>query len=143
MPDPDDLWGADFHPNDVESAPVSLLKKQADLLGKRTSSRVQGVVKQDVLDGTVWASLYARVPGLKGYEHKLISIAYPVAADNPQFPFPLTAVNTRDGAKVPIADMGTFRDWLGKTLASAEVHSTIENLMRYGSGAVASASMSG
>jgi hypothetical protein len=32
MPDPDDLWGADFHPHDVESGPVSLLRTQADVL---------------------------------------------------------------------------------------------------------------
>ena len=81
MSDPDDLWGADFDPNDVESEPIRLLKKQADLLGKKTGGRVQGFVKQDVSpDGTVWASLYARVPSLKNYEHKLISIAYPVAS---------------------------------------------------------------
>jgi hypothetical protein len=143
MRDPDDLWGDEIHPNNVESKPVALLKKQADLLGKKTDGRVQGVFKQAASpDGTVWASLYVRVPDLKDYEHKLISIAYPVASRNPELPFPLTAVNTRDGAKVAIDDMGAFRDWLGKTLSSDEIRSTIASLMRYSGGATASASMS-
>lgn len=60
MPDHDDFWGADFHPNNAESKPVTLLKKQADLLGPKTDNRVQGVVKQYVSpDGTIWTSLYA------------------------------------------------------------------------------------
>ncbi len=54
MPDVDDLWGADFHPNNAESKPVTLLKKQAELLGKKTRGQVQSVVKQNVApDGNV------------------------------------------------------------------------------------------
>jgi hypothetical protein len=143
MSDPDDLWGTDFEPSDVESEPISLLKKQADLLDKKTGGCVQGFVKQNVSPaGEVWASLYARVPSLKDYEHKLISIAYPVASLRPELPFPLIAVNPSYGDKVPIGDMEAFRDWLKKTLSSDDIHSTIANLMRFSSGATASALMS-
>jgi hypothetical protein len=144
MPDVDDLWGADFHPSNAESKPVTLLKKQAELLGERTEGRVQGIVKQNVSpDGTAWASLYARVPSLKNYEHKLISISYPVASRDPVHPFPLTAVNPSYGDEVSIDNMEAFRDWLSKTLSSGDIRSTIENLMRFSSGAMASASLSG
>ena len=112
--------------------PVTLLKKQADLLGPKTDNRVQGVVKQYVSpDGTIWTSLYARVPSLKNYEHKLISIAYPITYKNLELTFPLIAVNPSYGDTVQIDDMEAFRGWLKKTLSSDDIHSTIANLMRF------------
>jgi hypothetical protein len=142
MPDAEDLWGGSFQPTNAESAPVTLLKKQASLLTSKTGGRVYGTVKEDVSrDGTVWVSLYARVPSLGDYEHKLISIAHPVSAGDAQFPFPLTAVDTRLADKVLIENMARFREWLGKTLSSGEVRSIISNLMKYGAQATASASI--
>ncbi len=140
MPEPDDLWGGGFHPSDVEPAPVALLREQASLLSSKTEGRVVGDVKEHVSsDGTVWTSLYARVPALGDYEHKIISLSFPVTARDLGFPSPLTAVNTRDGDKVEFDDMGRFRDWLRTVLTSDEVRSIINKLMRYGGKATASA----
>jgi hypothetical protein len=130
MPDQEDLWGETFHRSD--SAPLRLLEKQASLLTTKTGGQVQGVVKKDVSpEGTVWMSLYARVPNLANYEHKLISIAHPVTVRDPESPCPIVAVDTNVGDKVSFEDMARFREWLGKVLSSTDVHAVINNLMAY------------
>jgi hypothetical protein len=138
MHDPDDLWGGDFQTSQVESTALALLKKQATLLDPRTNGSVVGVVKEQVVDGTVWAALYARVPALSNYEYKLLSIAFPLTASNPQFPSPLEAFDT-EGQKVQIDDPERFREWLARTLGSETVHSLINNLVRYGGSVAAEA----
>jgi hypothetical protein len=139
MRDPDDLWGGEFQATRDESTAVALLKKQADLLATRTGGSVVGVVKEYVEDGTVWVSLYARVPALRNYEYKLLSIAFPLKARNPQFPSPLEAIDT-NGMEVRIDDPEGFREWLARTLGSQIVHSIISNLVRYGGSVAAEAS---
>ncbi len=81
-----DLWGPDFQGAPVESAPFVLLKEQADALTRRTRGDVRGDVLQTVEEGTVWSSLYALVPALGDYRHKLISIAHPVVTADPNGP---------------------------------------------------------
>ncbi len=65
MNDPDDPWGKDFWASQPDSAAIGLLQRQECLRASKTDDIVQGVVKQRVDGGTVWASLYARVPAPK------------------------------------------------------------------------------
>ena len=95
-----DLWGPAFQKAPVVSAPVALLIEQADALTRRTEGRVMGEVLQDVDKGTVWVSLYAHVPALQDYQHKLVSIAHPVVNSDPRHPFPLTVMDTQSGEKI-------------------------------------------
>src|SRR4051794_23445120 len=107
-----DLWGRAFTDSPLESAPVALLKEQADALTRRTDGRVVGGVQQDIEAGTVWASLYARVPSLQDYQHKLIAIAHPVVVADPANPFPLTVMDTQSGQQDRVEDMESFERWL-------------------------------
>jgi hypothetical protein len=125
-----DLWGPDFQETPVESAPFVLLKEQADALTQRTRGDVRGDVAQEVDKGTVWSSLYALVPALGDYRHKLISIAHPVTAD-PKHPFPLTVFDTLSTGEDEVHDMDSFERWLADVLSSAPVHQVIDNLLRY------------
>ena len=132
-----DLWGPDFRDTPIESAPVVLLKEQADALTRRTGGRIVGEVLQDVDKGTVWASLYARVPALQDYQHKLVSIAHRVVTADPDRPFPLTVMDTQSGDQEELESMESFEEWLGRTLSSDEVHHVVDSLLRYSHSRVA------
>ncbi len=126
-----DLWGPAFEDDSQESAPVVLLRQQADALTDRTGGRVAGVVLKQADRGTVWASLYAKVPALQDYMYKLLSVAHPVAAD-PGDPSPLSVHDSFGGDDyVEILGMDEFRRWLEKVLSSDAAHAVIVNLLRY------------
>ncbi len=133
-PSPDvDLWGDPFADGREapESAPVALLREQADVLTSRTGGRVEGVVLKDTQQGTSWASLYVKVPSLQGYMHKIIAVNHPVSAD-PANPFPLMAGDLLSGRDLEkIHGMEEFRDWLKSALSSDGVHAVIVNLLTY------------
>jgi hypothetical protein len=133
-----DLWGRDFGETPVESAPVALLKEQADALTRRTGGRIVGEVSQEVEKGTVWASLYARAPSLQDYQHKLVSIAHPVVTADPERPFPLTVMDTQSGDQDQVEDMVSFEGWLAGVLSSDAVHDVVDSLLRYSRGRAAS-----
>ena len=132
-----DLWGPDFVGNDAQPVLVTLLEEQANALTRRTDGRIEGVVSQDpTAEGTVWTSLYASVPALGDYRHKLLTIVHPVTAD-PADPFPLTVHDPVRGSQ-GVADLPAFCRWLRRTLSSQDVHGVINNLLRYGDDRVAS-----
>ena len=129
-----DLWGPDFRDAPVQSDPVMLLKEQADALTRRTKGRVVGEVLQDVEEGTVWISLYARCTALQDYQHKLLSIAHPVVMADPERPFPLTVRDPQSGDQDQIEDMAAFEGWLEGILSSAAIHKVVDSLLQYSHG---------
>ncbi len=135
-----DLWGSAFVEDPADTAPVALLKEQADALTRRTGGRVVGEVlaETDAERGTVWISLYALVPALDDYRHKLLSIAHPVIVDDPHLPFPLAVIDTQSNDGGEVLDMEGFTEWLSRILSSEEVHNVIGNLLRYSHDRVAS-----
>jgi hypothetical protein len=133
-----DLWGQAFLDTPVKSAPLTLLMEQADALTRRTDGRVVGEVLQSVEQGTVWASLYARVPALRDYQHKLVSIAHPVVIRDAVHPFPMTVMDTQSGEQDQVSDMESFERWLAGVLSSPEVHAVVASLLRYSHGRAAS-----
>jgi hypothetical protein len=126
-----DLWGQPFLETPRESAPVTLLKEQADALTRRTDGRVVGEVLDLVEKDTFWASLYARVPALHDYHHKLISIAHPVVIADPVHPFPLTVMDTQSGKQPKVNDMEAFERWLEDVLSSKALHNVVDTLLGY------------
>jgi hypothetical protein len=126
-----DLWGQPFVETSIESAPVKLLQEQANALTRRTDGRIVGDVFTSVDKGTFWASLYARVPFLRDYQHKLISVAHPVVVADPMNPFPLTVMDTQSGEQAEVNDMGAFERWLEHVLSSKDVHNVVDTLLGY------------
>ena len=145
MPEPKsgekiDLWGAPFALDPPrESILIDLLRGQADALTARTGGLVEGVVLKEIDKGTVWASLYARVPSLENYMYKILTVAHSVAAD-PDNPSPLSVHDTfEDGDTFDNIDgVEEFRRWLEAVLSSGPAHAVIVNLLRYGSDRAAS-----
>ena len=127
----DDLWGPGF-PNPVDSAPVTLFRQQAYALTARTGGRVEGVVVKNFDNGTAWASLYAKVPALHGYMHKMLTIAHPASASPANFS-PFTAHDTFRGTEdwQAIDSMEQFTTWLREALSSDQAHAVVENLLNY------------
>jgi hypothetical protein len=74
--------------------------------------------------GTVWASLYACVPALGDYQHKLVSIAHPALTADLVDPFPLTVVDTQSDEHDQVGDMASFERWLSRVLSSGPVHNS-------------------
>src|SRR5947209_6524215 len=139
-PDAKDLWGPAFLDSPPDSAPVALLREQADALTRRTGGRIIGEVlgETDASHSTIWTSLYARVPALDDYQHKLVSIAHPLVVADPTHPFPITAVDTQGVQTGEIGSIEEFGRWLETTLSSREVHNVINSLLTYGNSRAAS-----
>ncbi len=127
-----DLWGRPFPVEPTDSAPVVLLRQQAEVLKQRTGGRIEGVVLKNFDKGTAWASLYAKVPALQGYMYKLLTVAHPATA-NPDDPSSMTAHDTLRGQEdwQAIGSMAQFASWLEEALSSDEAHSVIVNLLKY------------
>ncbi len=132
-----DLWGEEFPEVRDDSAPVVLLKKQAEFLKRRTSGRVVGEVRQMAEDGTAWCSLYVRVPALGDYLYKLVSCGYSVYAD-PAKPSAIKVHDIPRDATEELTDPNELPAWLQTVLSSSEVHRIIGNLMKHSNDRVAS-----
>lgn len=125
-----DLWGPPFEEEYEETAPIVLLRQQAEFLTDRTKGRLVGEVVVRTEGGTVWASLYARVPAMKDYSHKLISLAYPVASAREDHPFPLSVFD-EDGDADEVKDETAFKKWLSKVLQSLGMRNVIRMLQSF------------
>ena len=127
-----DLWGGPFVSHPTDSAPTVLLRQQAEILTTRTGGRIEGVVLTDFDKGTLWASLYAKVPRLQGYMYKLLTVAHPVT-DSPDAPARMTAHDTfRDREDWQSLDsMEQFTAWLKEALSSDRAHAVIVNMLNY------------
>ncbi len=127
-----DLWGAEFDPIPPSTPLVSVLQEQARILTNRTNGRIVGEVSIDAgIDiGTVWTSLFVRVPALLNYRRKLLSLAYPVEVD-PLNPFPVTTFDYSESLSRELRDMDEYCEWLREILSSSEIHGLIANLLHY------------
>jgi hypothetical protein len=75
----DNYWGTTDFLRDIarldESAPIALLRRQADKLTEITRGQVDGSVDISARGGTITASLYAGVPEHGEYKFKILSVA--------------------------------------------------------------------
>jgi hypothetical protein len=131
MPDhADDFWPTNFPTVAGPSAPVGLLREQAIILAGKTGRRVEGVVRESTVEGTVYYSLYLKAPALGDYMFKVLHIAHPVT-QGPLNPFPLTVEDSFTGVPITVSNMEEFKSWLKSVLASEKVGTVIANLIRH------------
>lgn len=147
MPDPvENFWPDVLLLQLPDSEPIHFLKEQAGYLGERTQGRVIGTVRENVINDTVYFSLYLKNPqrrektlaervltnpgpGGEDYGFEILHVAHPLtkgAAD----PFSLQAQDSFGGANVAVSSMDEFKSWLKSVLTSERVISVIGNLMR-------------
>ena len=130
-------WGLEF-PAVGDSAPVSLLKQQAEKLTEVTGGLVEGVVKESAEAGTAYASLYAGVPTVGDYQFKILYLAHPMLVVDPANPFPITVEDSFRQEKRTIEDMASFDRYLRDLLLSEPVQTAIGNLIKYSKSRAAS-----
>ncbi len=135
----DDLWPRDFTTMVDDPAPAVLLKQQARLLSGKTAGRVEGVVRESTVEGTVFYSLYLRSRVLGESMFKVLYIALAVTRD-PASPFPLTVNDSCAALETKVNDMDEFREWLRSVLSSEGVGAVIGNLIKNSERTVASQS---
>ncbi len=130
MPDQSESYWPTGHFDMTDPSPVALLKQQAKLVAGQFDGAIEGIVRMDVDQGTVYHSLYLKVDALGDYLYKLLYIAYP-AARRPSNAYPISAQNT-DGDKIAsLSDDDEFREWLRAELSSEFVRGAIGNILKY------------
>jgi hypothetical protein len=111
-----DLWG-NLDTEELVRTPVSILKEQASLLGKKTGNVIEARVETSFSGGEFSHRLLLVAPALDGYTYELLKFyhraeLYPVLA-----------------AGMQLDDEELFMKWLGTKLSSAETHRIITNLL--------------
>jgi hypothetical protein len=134
----EDLWPSEFpDPYPSDTAPVALLKEQAELLGSKTDGDIVGFVQVIIENKIAYHTLFLRAVPLGG-EHMfgILTISYPVSGAR-QEDYPITAdfiAGMRDmdlKTEVKINNGEEFRKWLREQLSSHEVIVLIGRLKKY------------
>jgi hypothetical protein len=112
--------------------PLSILREQATLLGKRTRGVLKGEVETWSAGGRITHSFNIVVPSLGGYKSTLFSVyhfptGYPLYADMMAKASPSGGIPIETFPK-EIVDENEFRNWLRQTFHSDEVKRIVENL---------------
>jgi hypothetical protein len=114
--------------------PLSILREQAGLLGKKTKGVLRGEVETWGDGDRISHSFNIAVPSLGDYKYTLFSVhylptGYPVHVDMTAKPFfPGGAPIEEPSLRRSIADEDELRDWLRHIFHSDEVKRIVENL---------------
>lgn len=121
----DDLW-----PDDIGSiklnSPVSIISKQAALLGNKTSNLVEGIVSSEVDEqGDNNITFYLSAPALGDYRYKLFKVYHGIADIYPVVTY------SRDEQHRPeaIKDEEELKDYLKAKFNSEKTLRIIRSLM--------------
>lgn len=118
-----DLWPkAKFEPDIV--TPVSILRRQASLLGEKTQQLVTAEVASGVFGDEVVHFFRLVVPALDNYKYELFKVSHTVDRLYPVYgssenAFPLPS----------LADQSAFVRWLREILSSESTLKKIDSLM--------------
>jgi len=115
--------------------PVSILREQAALLGKKTKGLVEATVDTDASGGSFIHRFKLVVPALDNYTYELFSISngidfYPVEAYGFQN-------RLKFGSMVSMSTLRSedeFLDWLQEILSSPETKKIIANILAQATG---------
>jgi len=144
-----DLWG-NIATEELVRTPVSILREQATLLGKKTGNVLEARVETFRLnEGWLGHRLLLVAPSLDDYTYELLKFSHPIqiypvnpdtfegSADNIFLDsLKIGSSKTTAGRSAttielrnPITDEESFVKWLGAKLSSAETHRIITNLL--------------
>src|SRR5271166_5136083 len=118
-----DLWG-NIDTQEIKRTPLSILKEQAMLLGKKTRNVIEAKVEtRPYSGGWLGHKLLLVAPVLDNYTYELVEIYHPIQL-YPVSPDSLVASQ----AKL-LPDEPSFMKWLGERLSSSETHRIVTNLL--------------
>lgn len=112
-----DLWG-EIAPSAVRT-PVSILREQASLLGKKTRHAIEGEVATHTLGSDFVHLFNLVVPALDNYSYELFRIVHGVSI------YPVRVW----GSDESLPDEEAFLEWLGRTLSSEKTKGIVGNLL--------------
>ena len=138
----DETQETSFWPSDLsllqERTPVSIMKEQAEILGKNTEYKLRGQVSTHTSEeGEILHAFYVVVPALDGYRYELFEIshgalAYPVKiisspkAENQPHEKARDAINRM---RMTLATEDDFVAWLKTVLGSKETRRLLASLL--------------
>jgi hypothetical protein len=122
-----DFWG------EIGSAegptPLSILREQAALLGRKTQGLVEAKVDTATFDGIFTHSFKLVVPALDNYTYELFLISHGIDL------YPVKASGVSDGVKwLTLESENAFLAWLQGTLSSPKTKKIIANLLAQATG---------
>jgi hypothetical protein len=108
-----------FWPSDLsllqERTPVSILKEQAEILGKNTGYKLKGQVSTHTSeDGEILNVFYVVVPALDGYRYELFEISHGALG------YPVKIVSSPKAEIEPDEDARDLYNRMKKTLATED-----------------------
>ena len=114
-----DFWGN----LDVQTitTPVSILREQAALLGKKTKNVIEAQVDTDAAGGKFHHSFNLVVPTLDDYTYQLFAIRHEIDL------YPVSVVWS--GGGIALSTEQDFKDWVQATLSSSQTRRIITNLL--------------
>jgi hypothetical protein len=112
-----DFWG-EIAPASIRT-PVSLLREQASLLGKRTNYLLEARVETSAAYGDFTHRLVLVAPALSDYEYELLKIRHGIDL------YPVFDAKTSK----QMDDEDEFTEWLRERLSSPQTRRVVENLL--------------
>ncbi len=129
-----DFWG-NINTEEVVRTPVSILKEQAALLGKKTKNVLEAKVDTIKLeDGWFGHRLFLVAPTLDNYTYELLRFCHPIQL-YPVLPDSFRTLASWKSSTTPptegtrLPDEDAFLRWLSGKLSSDETHRVITNLL--------------
>ena len=117
-----DLWG-NIDTEAPSRTPVSILKEQATLLGRKTGNVLEARVETANLGEMFLHKLVLVAPALDNYTFELLKFYHPIQL------YPVSPDSSAPMPRELLPDEESFVKWLGAKLSSAETHRVIANLL--------------
>lgn len=138
----DDLWPKDITAAEGELPPITILKQQASLLGRRTRNLVEAEVETGTSDfqGYLRHTLFLVAPALNFYRHSLLEVEHDATQ---MYPATIKVSLSRNGPSRPhrirVKDSEEFKKALKRVFADDKTKRAIGSLLAQ-SGATTSGS---
>jgi len=128
----DDLWPEDIAAGEGEVPPITILKQQASLLGRRTRNLIEAEVETGTSDYQRFLrhTLFLVAPALNFYRHALLEVEHDATK---LYPATIKASRSRNGSSkqqtLRAKNSNEFKKALKEVFADDETKKTIGSLL--------------
>jgi hypothetical protein len=128
----DDLWPDEIAETEGEIPPITILKQQASLLGRRTKNLVEAEVETGTSDFQRYLrhTLFLVAPALNFYRHPLLEVEHDATK---MYPATIKARRSRNGSseqhRIRVKNSNEFKKALKEVFADDETKKTIGSFL--------------
>lgn len=129
----DDLWPEDISAAEGELAPITILKQQASLLGRRTRNLVEAEVETgaSVIEGHLRHTFFLVAPALNFYRHSLLEVEHEATQ---MYPATIKLIRSGNGPSrslslIKVKDSEGFKKALKRVFADDKTKRAIGSLL--------------